>query len=63
MKKNNEVLGMVGIVVLFFVCLGIGWVGYSYCEARAYNNITGANVKTLDAMFVELRVQESAGNK
>ena len=57
---NKETWAMVGLIVLFFAGSVCGWVGYSYCEARAYNNITGANVSTLDAMFVELRVQESA---
>jgi len=33
------------------------WVGMSYMEARAYNNATGSNVSTTDAMFTQLRVQ------
>lgn len=48
------VLTLACIIVL----IGI-WAGASYCEARAYNNITGKNVSTFDAMFVQLRVQES----
>ena len=41
------------------ILLGL-WVCSSYLEARAYNNITGKNVSTWDAMFVELRIQEGA---
>ena len=37
------------------VMLG-SWVGASALEARAYNRATGANVSTVDAMFIQLRV-------
>jgi len=43
-------------VVLSVFC-GI-WVFKSYQEAQAYNRLTGANVTTWDALWVELRVQE-----
>ncbi|MGQ0721048.1 MAG: hypothetical protein ACT4PE_05670 [Candidatus Eiseniibacteriota bacterium] len=36
------------------------WVVFSHFEARSYNRITGANVSTWDAMWVELRVQEGS---
>ena len=42
-----------GIVLMVSI-----WVGSSYFEARAFNNVTGKNVSTLDAMFINLRVQE-----
>ena len=32
------------------------WVVPSYFEARSYNKLTGSNVSTWDAMWVELRV-------
>lgn len=43
---------LLGLVVFY----GGWWVFASYCEASAYNRITGSNVSTWDAMFVELRV-------
>ena len=33
------------------------WAFKSSLEARAYNRITGSNVTTWEAMWVELRVQ------
>jgi hypothetical protein len=30
----------------------------SYFEAQSYNRVTGANVSTWDAMWLDLRVQE-----
>lgn len=36
------------------------WIFPSYMEARAYNRITGKNVSTWDAMWVDLRVQSEA---
>ncbi len=35
------------------------WVVKSYFEAQAYNRLTGAHATTWDAMWVELRVQQS----
>lgn len=50
--------------ILCTVALIIGMLGYwfisSYFEARAFNRITGSGVSTWEAMFVELRVQESS---
>lgn len=34
------------------------WVVGSHFEARAFNNVTGKNVSTWDAMFIDLRVNE-----
>lgn len=48
------------IILLIVGLLLFSWPICSYFEARAYNNITGKNVSTWDAMFVELRVQEGA---
>ena len=44
-----------GVVTAIFVT---EWVVKSYFEARAFNRVTGKNVSTWDAMFIELRVQE-----
>jgi hypothetical protein len=43
-----------GIVSIFL------WVGFSFMEARTYSKLTGTEVKTADAMFVQLRVIEPA---
>lgn len=43
----------VAMIVVSLAC----WIGGSYMEARAYNNVTGKRVSTWDAMFIELRVQ------
>ncbi|KKN88307.1 hypothetical protein LCGC14_0248690 [marine sediment metagenome] len=33
------------------------WIAFSWIEARQYNRLTGGNATTLDAMFIQLRVQ------
>lgn len=38
-------------ITLFWI-----WVFWSTLEAHAYNSVTGANVRPIDAMFVQLRV-------
>ena len=48
---------------LFAATLILGliiWVISSHMEASAFNHATGKNVSTWDAMFIELRIQESA---
>ena len=45
-------IGMIGIFVT-------GWVAHSAQEAAAFNRVTGKHVSTWDAMFVDLRVQET----
>jgi len=57
--KKDAILVILGFIALFGVLIAI-WVTRSYFEAKAFNNITGKNVSTLDAMFVELRVNEVA---
>lgn len=48
-----------GALWLLFGVVFFGWIiGSAYFEAKAYNRITGANVSTWDAMFLELRVQD-----
>lgn len=55
-EKEELLAGLIvgGAALLLF--LGI-WVFASAMEARAYNNVTGGNVSTWDAMWIELRVQ------
>lgn len=45
-----------GTTILVMLLL---WLVHSYFEARAYNRITGSDVSTLDAMFLQLRVSET----
>lgn len=47
----------VGAMALIVLLVGV-WVFASWCEAAAFNRITGKSVSTWDAMFVTLRVQE-----
>lgn len=46
---------MLAVAVIAFI-VGI-WIFASYMEARSYNRVTGENVSTWDAMWIELRVQ------
>lgn len=58
MDKDLKALLMPVILLIFFVVFGLShWVVRSYFEAQAYNRITGSNVSTWDAMYVELRVE------
>ena len=45
-------------ILLFGSCFF--WVGSSYFEARTYSRLTGKQVTTWDAMWIELRVIEPA---
>lgn len=49
-------LSIFGALIMF--CFG-GWILESYMEAKSYNRVTGQNVSTWDAMWIELRVQDS----
>jgi hypothetical protein len=39
------------------------WIILSFFEARAFERATGKKVSVFDAMFIELRVQESMEEK
>lgn len=57
--RFSETLATV-IVAAIFAVFSVGlWACASYFEARAFNRVTGKNVSTVDAMFIQLRVQES----
>lgn len=72
MRKNNEYNVVYAaliakylelITIPFGISLILGlWVFFSWCEASAFNRVTGKNISTWDAMFVTLRVQEGASN-
>ena len=49
-----------GTIILLAMVPPIAWVFSSAMEARTYSRLTGKQVSTWDAMWVELRVQESA---
>ena len=60
MPDKQEILAVVVILVFFTLIAFGGWVGQSYFEARTYTRLTGRNVTTWDAMWVDLRVIEPA---
>lgn len=60
--KERTTLDKASIAVFVggMVLLGVVfWLVPSYFEARTYSRLTGANVTMWDAMWVDLRVQES----
>ena len=71
MKKNitsimaHIVAGL--IIASPFVAVGgvtIGvWVFQSHMEAKAYNRVTGSDVTTWEAMWIQLRVQEGTNRR
>lgn len=58
MDKDEAI--MYGCLLILIILL-LGGVAYTraYFEAQAYNRITGKEVTTWDAMFLDLRIQES----
>lgn len=50
-----EILTLIGIGLCIILPVA-SWPIYSHFEAKAYNNVTGKKVSTIDAMFLELRV-------
>lgn len=56
---TDVVSALVTFVCIFAILLGV-WVFRSHMEAKAYNRVTGADVTTWEAMWVELRVDSAA---
>ena len=54
-------LGIVLVIVAVIVFFFGSWIGRSYFEAQTYRRLTGVEVTTWDAMWVELRVIEPGG--
>lgn len=52
-RNGLAVVGMLVVSAILF------WIVPSYFEARTYSRLTGAKVTMWDAMWVDLRVQES----
>ena len=61
MKHKMTLVEWLTIAAIAAIVLGApaSWVVKSYFEAQAYNRLTGAHATTWDAMWVELRVQDS----
>ena len=61
-RRKSGARGCATALVVSIVTIGCVialWVGSSYMEARTYNRLTGADLSTLDAMFIQLRVQDA----
>lgn len=57
LKRRNESMGCSVVMCLgLLLAVPIVWVGKSYQEARTFKRLTGREVSTWDAMFVELRI-------
>lgn len=56
---RRELLAYVAVLVAVLAFVVVPWVVSSFFEARAFNEITGKSVTTWQAMFVDLRVQET----
>jgi len=57
-KQEEKSMAVAVIMVLLVIMV---WVFLSAMESRTYNRLTGAKTTTVDAMFVQLRVQGSTG--
>ena len=58
MYENIKFLAAMAAAFIF-VAVSI-WVFQSKMEARAFNSVTGKNISTWDAMWIQLRVQEAS---
>ena len=57
MSDDNKFYVVAAIMLLAWL---VGWVAVSHQEARAFERVTGKQVSTWDAMFINLRIQEGA---
>lgn len=58
-RNNNSVFwAVIAFVLMFAALFGLSYFSASM-EAAAYNRATGNNVSAWDAMWIELRVQDS----
>jgi len=59
-SRLNEPIRIAGPWLMSFAILAIlsCWPIFARFEAKAYTRITGIEVTTYDAMFLQLRVQE-----
>jgi ABC-type amino acid transport system permease subunit len=54
--ENNPGKGYTLLVVAFVMFLVSTWVVQSHMEAKSFSRITGEQITTWDAMWVQLRV-------
>jgi flagellar basal body-associated protein FliL len=60
MTEDAKTILLAVVMVLACGIIGAGsWVFRSHMEASAFNAVTGKNVTTWQAMWIELRVQEN----
>lgn len=60
MRKTDidwTLAAMVALVLAVAVAAPAAWIASSHFEAKAYNRLTGKDVTTWEAMWVELRVE------
>ena len=62
MDKEDKAIIKIIITILVGILFisTLGWIFQSYQEAKSFNSVTGKNVSTWDAMWIELRVQDNA---
>jgi hypothetical protein len=57
--ETKEAIMIVIRIMAILLLMGAGvWIFRSDMEASAFNSVTGKNVTTWQAMWIELRVQE-----
>ena len=59
-KQWNDKAIFACFIAALLVAACMAWVAYSALEARSFNRITGSDVTTFDAMFVQLRVLDAS---
>lgn len=63
-REDVQILVFVSCLILVIALGALGWwIFRSSMEASAYNRVTGSNVTTWEAMWIELRVQEAPQSK
>lgn len=55
----KEEKATIGLLIVFFVIAFLIAVVQAHMEAKTYNKVTGNNVTWWDAMWIDLRVQDS----
>lgn len=60
MNRKDHTLTNIAIIVAFVVGAALLAVTHSHFEARAYNRVTGSDVTTWEAVWLNLRVDRGA---
>ena len=53
----KSIITLACVLAVVFAMLGGVWIFKSHMEAKSYNRVTGSDVTTWEAMWIELRVQ------